>query len=91
MALDKKKRVEALAKDLKFNLQITPNPKEHPSHQLARLLVQDGYCKVSDAARAILEDLENIKEEFISTDELPKACAIRYALMQIEKKYLRGR
>ena len=41
-----KKQIEELAEDIKLNRQITPNPKEHPDHQLARLLIKDGYLKV---------------------------------------------
>lgn len=42
---DKEKQIEEMAEDIKLNRQITPNPKEHPDHQLARLLIKDGYRK----------------------------------------------
>ena len=42
------KQIEEMAADIRLNMQIQPNPKEHPSHQLARLLVEDGYRKIYD-------------------------------------------
>lgn len=44
--MNKQIEIEDMAKDIRFNMQIKPNPKEHPSHQLARLLIEDGYRKV---------------------------------------------
>ena len=44
----------------------------------------------AEVAREIINDLDGIKEDFILTDELPKACAIRYAMLQIENKYTEG-
>ena len=39
------KQIEEMAKDIRLNMQIKPNSEEHLSHQLARLLVNDGYRK----------------------------------------------
>ncbi len=43
-----KQIVEQLTKDIKFYKGAIPNPKEDPDHQLARLLVKDGYRKQSE-------------------------------------------
>lgn len=43
-----KQIVEQLTKDIKFRKQVIPNPKEDADHQLARLLVSDGYRKQSE-------------------------------------------
>ena len=56
--MNRDKHIEQMAKDIALNMQIKPNPKEHPSHQLARLLFQDGYRKASDVAREIFEELD---------------------------------
>lgn len=54
------KQIEEMAKDIRLNMQILPNPEEHPSHQMARLLVQDGYAKASDVVRDIFNDLNEM-------------------------------
>ena len=42
-----KQIIEQLEKDIRLNLAVTPNPKEERTHQVARLLVKDGYRKQS--------------------------------------------
>ena len=39
-------QIQEMAKDIRLYMQITPKPKEHPSHRLARFLIKDGYRKV---------------------------------------------
>ena len=58
--MSRDKQIEEMAADIRFNMQIQPNPKEHPSHQLARLLVKDGYCKASDLAAEIFAEIEKL-------------------------------
>lgn len=58
--MNKQIEIEDMATDIRLNMQIRPNPKEHPSHQLARLLVQDGYRKASEVAREIFEEIERL-------------------------------
>lgn len=58
--IDNSKQIEEMAADIRLNMQIQPNPKEHPSHQLARLLVKDGYRKASAVAREIFEEIEKL-------------------------------
>ena len=58
------KQIEEMAKDIRLNMQIQPNPNEHPSHQLARLLVQDGYRKSTDVAREIFEEIDTLCDKY---------------------------
>lgn len=41
-----KEQIKEMARDIRINMQITPNPKKHPSYQMARLLIKDGYRRV---------------------------------------------
>lgn len=56
--MKKEKQIEEMAADIRLNMQIQPNPKEHPSHQLARLLVEDGYRKASSVTEEIFAEIE---------------------------------
>lgn len=72
----KNEQVDQLAEDIEFNRQILPNPKESEHHQLARLLVEDGYGKVSDVVNEIFEALK------ATLDYIP------YSVLEVIKKYL---
>ena len=67
MCKEQKERIERMAADIRLNMQIQPNPKEHPSYQLARLLVQDGYRKASEVALEVIEEASEIARR--SADE----------------------
>lgn len=56
--MSRDKQIEEMARDIALNMQILPNPKEHPSHQMARLLFEDGYRKASDVVNEIIEEIE---------------------------------
>ena len=43
-----KQIIEQLEKDIRLNLAVTPNPKEERTHQVARLLVKDGWRKQNE-------------------------------------------
>ena len=57
--MNRDKQIEQMAADIRLNMQVQPNPKEHPSHQLARLLVEDGYRKTSEVVREIIDILKS--------------------------------
>ena len=48
----------------------------------------NGYRHCSDVAKVIIEDLQELKDEYILNEEMPKACAIHYAMGLISEKYL---
>ena len=75
-----KQIVEQLAKDIRFNRQILTNTKEGADHQLARLLVNDGYCKASDVARDIMAKVYDALESHSWED-------IAELLEELETKY----
>ena len=62
-----KEQIEKMAADIRLNMQIQPNPKEHPSHQLARLLVKDGYCKASELIAEIDNALHDMATEYANS------------------------
>lgn len=65
--------------------------KKKLAEEKAKAIAEHEQRIKSEVAREIIKDLDSIKEDFIATDELPKACAIRYAMLQIEKKYTEGK
>ena len=82
--MNKKKQTEQLAEDIQFNRSILPNPKEDPDHQLARLLVQDGYGKISDAAQDIVNEIRAFQEKLSSRTAQYEIMSLIFSL---EKKY----
>ena len=79
--MSRDKQIEEMAKDIALNMQILPNPKEHPSHQMARLLFEDGYRKASD----IFEEIEDIRLEH-SYGEID-GNELNVKLFNLKKKY----
>lgn len=83
--MSKDKQIEEMAKDIRLNMQILPNPEEHPSHQMARLLVQDGYAKASDVAEEIFAEIESI----VDYDTFPIAHRkLARIIAELKKKYI---
>lgn len=48
----------------------------------------NGYRHFSDVAKVIIEDLQELKDEYMLNEEPSKACAIHYAMGLISEKYL---
>jgi hypothetical protein len=65
--------------------------KKQLAEEKAKAIAEHEQHIKTEVAREIIKDLDSIKEDFIAMDELPKACAIRYAMLQIKKKYTEGK
>ena len=74
---------------IKFVKKYTPHINGETTLECVERAIRE--APTDDVVREIIKDLNSIKEDFISTDEIPKACAIRYAMTQIEKKHTEGK
>lgn len=81
---DKNKQVEELAKTIYSSLRSEPM-----SRALASILVGEGYCKSTELAKEIFEEIEKYTIiKVIHTGEVLYDCSEQFA--ELKKKYTEG-
>jgi hypothetical protein len=82
----KDREIERLAVDLNHIIEFNDNGFV-ARYATAEAFYDRGYRKVSEIVREIIELLEDLKDDYLLDKDIREACAIRYAMIQIEKKY----
>jgi hypothetical protein len=82
--MQREKQIRELAELLSYNYDM---PLTF-SMGLAEFLLDEGYVRTDELVKEIVADLKSLKDDFIQTDKLPKACAVRCAMIKLTEKYL---
>lgn len=83
----KDREIEKLAVDLNHIIEFNDNGFV-ARYATAEAFYNRGYRKVSDVVNEIVGLLEDLKRDYLLDEDIREACAVRYAMIKIEEKYL---